>query len=263
MTVEKRTDTPDWNDLRFFVELARCQNLSAAARNLKVSHATVARRIASLEASLGKPLFEPRGGRYALTLDGRRVLSMAEAMEESALAIARMPAVSADKIAGPVRITATDAMGSLMLPPILRRLMQLRPGLRLSVVGTNENLSLERREADIALRVARPSTGNIVMRKLSDIAYYFYACPEYLASVGNGEIGYIGYSGIGLNTPESQNFAAVAPIDRIVYSTTRSSAAFTPSRQVSALACYPVIRVSRRGWCAWRSTSPYCANCGW
>ncbi|RYZ44992.1 MAG: LysR family transcriptional regulator [Myxococcaceae bacterium] len=89
MVVQKRPAPLDWEDLRFFVALARAGSLSAAARQLKVSHATVGRRVAALEDTLGRALFDRRVDGYALTAEGAAVLELATGMDERALAILR------------------------------------------------------------------------------------------------------------------------------------------------------------------------------
>src|SRR3954454_4330503 len=86
---DKKRTVMDWEDLRYFVALARHVTLSAAARELRVNHATVARRVASLETLLGRPLFDRRAKGYALTAEGKSVLDEARPMEEAALSVLR------------------------------------------------------------------------------------------------------------------------------------------------------------------------------
>ena len=89
MPDKKRTARLDWEDVRYFVALARHATLSATARALRVNHATVARRIASLETLLGRALFDRRANGYVLTAEGRSVLDEASAMDEAALSVLR------------------------------------------------------------------------------------------------------------------------------------------------------------------------------
>ena len=84
MSVQKRTAPLDWDDLRVFVTLARAGSLSATARALRISHATVGRRIAALEASVGGVLFDRRADGYTLTAEGQAVLDLATGMDEAA-----------------------------------------------------------------------------------------------------------------------------------------------------------------------------------
>ena len=88
MPDKKRTDL-DWEDVRYFVALARHRTLSATARALHVNHATVARRVASLETLLGHPIFDRRASGYVLTAEGKALVNHASAMNEAALSILR------------------------------------------------------------------------------------------------------------------------------------------------------------------------------
>jgi DNA-binding transcriptional LysR family regulator len=101
MPDKKRTERLDWEDVRYFVALARHGTLSATARALRVNHATVARRIASLETLLGRPLFDRRAKGYVLTAEGKAVLDEANAMDEAALAVLRR--LDAHRLSGLVR----------------------------------------------------------------------------------------------------------------------------------------------------------------
>ena len=96
MPDRKRTAGLDWEDVRYFIALARHGSLSATARALRVNHATVARRVASLETLLGRPLFERRPDGYALTAQGRAVLDEAGAMDAAALSVLRRLDASAE-----------------------------------------------------------------------------------------------------------------------------------------------------------------------
>jgi len=102
----------DWEDVRFFLALARRGSLSAAARHLHVNHATVARRIGALEAALGQVLFERRPDGYGLTRNGEAALEAAAAMEASALALS--DAVRHDEPQGTVRVTAVPSVARLV-----------------------------------------------------------------------------------------------------------------------------------------------------
>src|SRR5215475_6200930 len=109
MADKKRTAGLDWEDIRYFVALARHGSLSATARALRVNHATVSRRVASLEAALRRPLFDRRADGYALTAAGKAVLDEAGMMEEGALSVLRRVDASSE-LNGPVRLTVARAM---------------------------------------------------------------------------------------------------------------------------------------------------------
>lgn len=183
MPVHKRTDAPspgnlDWNDLRYVLALARQGSLSATARLLKVNHATVARRIAALEASLGLTLFERRARGYVPTPAAAPVLQAAEQIEAPLLRLARLgDARTGEKVTGTVRITCTEGVASHSVAPLLAGLRQRWPGLQIELVVEHRSLSLARREADIAIRWARPKTGELYASKLGAVPYRLYRNP--------------------------------------------------------------------------------------
>ncbi|MBP2300208.1 LysR family transcriptional regulator [Azospirillum picis] len=183
MTVQKFTGAGplDWDDLRVFLELARAGSLSAAARRLRLSHATVGRRLAALEESLGRTLMERRPDGYVLTEEGEGVRALAEAMDERAQAIRRREGGQAGAeagLGGTVRLTMTQALADRFVIPRLGALRRAHPGLDLEVIADNRTLSLARREADLAIRLARPQRGDLVGRRLATLAYGLYAAPD-------------------------------------------------------------------------------------
>jgi DNA-binding transcriptional LysR family regulator len=105
MPDKKRTEDLDWQDVRYFVALTRYGTLSATARALRVNHATVARRVTSLETVLVRVLFERRADGYALTVEGKAVLDVASAMDEAALSVLRRLDAGTE-LSGLVRVTA-------------------------------------------------------------------------------------------------------------------------------------------------------------
>jgi DNA-binding transcriptional LysR family regulator len=171
----------DWEDLRYFVALARHGSLSAAARALKVNHATVARRIGALETSLGRVLFDRRADGYALTMEGRAILADASAMEEAAFGLLRRldgESVAAE-VSGPVRLTTTHSLASGFLVRRLAGLAERYPAIDIDVAVEVRVVSLARREADMALRYGRPSDSALVGRRVGRIGSAFYAAPEW------------------------------------------------------------------------------------
>ncbi|HEX6957671.1 MAG TPA: LysR family transcriptional regulator [Ferrovibrio sp.] len=178
MIVQKLSDQPDWNDLRYALELARHGSLSAAARALKVNHATVARRITALEAALGVTLFDrgPRG--YRPTPAAAPVLEAAEQVEAPLLHLSRLAeAQRGEQIEGTLRVTATEGVASYMMAPLLPQLQSRWPRLEIEIAVEHRSLSLARREADIAFRWAKPETGDIYATKLGMVPYHLFRHP--------------------------------------------------------------------------------------
>ncbi|MGL5361565.1 MAG: LysR family transcriptional regulator [Bosea sp. (in: a-proteobacteria)] len=170
----------DWDDLRFFLAVARSGRLTAAARRLGADHATVSRRITSLEESLKAKLFERRPQGYGLTTHGERLLAKAESMETDALAIQSEIGGADMALSGTVRIGAPDGFGTSFLAPRLPRLMAAYPSLEVQLVAMPRLLSLSKREADVAITLAPPKEGKIVARKLADYRLGLYASRAYL-----------------------------------------------------------------------------------
>ncbi len=174
----------DWDDLRFFLAVARAGRLTAAARQLEADHTTVSRRISALEASLKAKLFERSPQGYTLTEPGERLLKHAEAMETQALAVASELGGADLALSGTVRIGAPDGIGTYFLAPELGALAERHPGLTLQLVALPRTFSLSKREADIAVTLEQPTEGRLVSRKLTDYRLRLYASKDYLARHG-------------------------------------------------------------------------------
>ena len=165
----------NWDDLRFLVVIGREGTLAGAARRLKVDQTTVARRLRALEDALCTPLFERSDGRWQPTATGARVLERATRIEEDVAGLTRIADAGRPGIHGSVRITSVGAIIAEWLVPRLPDLYARHPGLDVALVGSNDNLNVARREADIAIRLARPETGDFVIRKLADVGFAVYA----------------------------------------------------------------------------------------
>ncbi|MBI1244285.1 MAG: LysR family transcriptional regulator [Alphaproteobacteria bacterium] len=177
-------DRIDWNDISYFLAVCRAGSLSAASRQLGVEHTTVGRRINVLERSLGSRLFDRSRDGYVATSRGAEIRALAEDMEVAADALIRRGGGGDAQIAGTLRITSTETLCSEFLVPTLPRLMSRYPGLRVEVVADNSNLSLARREADMALRMARPEGGSLVTRVVASVGYGVYASKAFCRKFG-------------------------------------------------------------------------------
>lgn len=171
----------DWNDLRHFLAVARSGRLTLAAKRLGVDHATVSRRVGALEAALEARLFErsPRG--YALTDAGERLLARAEEMESAAAKLQNEIGGENLTLGGAVRIGAPDGFGTVFLAPRLPSLGQRHPDLELQLLAVPRIFSLSKREADLAVSLARPTEGRLAARKLTDYRLRLYGSETYLA----------------------------------------------------------------------------------
>jgi DNA-binding transcriptional LysR family regulator len=185
--------TLDWDDIRYFVELARQGKLSATARVLQVEHSTVARRIGMLETRLGVRLFDRLPKHWALTAEGEELLAQARRVEDEALAFARAGA-GASTLRGVVRLSAPPVFASVFLVPRLGALRARWPAIALEIIGEVREADLYRREADLALRMARPSQDGLAARPLAQTGYGLYAAPGWFERpaeewefIGHGE----------------------------------------------------------------------------
>jgi DNA-binding transcriptional LysR family regulator len=174
----------DWDDLRFFLAVARAGRLTLAARRLEADHTTVSRRISSLEKALQAKLFERNPQGYSLTEQGERLLGLAEGMETQALAVASQVGGADLALSGTVRIGAPDGIGTYFLAPELGALAERHPDLTLQLVALPRTFSLSKREADIAITLEQPTEGRLVSRKLTDYRLRLYASKDYLARHG-------------------------------------------------------------------------------
>ncbi len=165
----------NWNDLRFVLTVARCQSLAGAARRLKVNESTVGRRVAEAERRLGARLFERSLGAFHPTEAGQTVVAGAERVELEVQAVAA--AVSgADRLAaGAVRLTSVPIVVNRVLVPALPQLLRDHPQLRVELIAEPRDLSLTKREADIALRLARPHKDlRAIARRIGRLDYAVY-----------------------------------------------------------------------------------------
>jgi DNA-binding transcriptional LysR family regulator len=174
----------DWNDLRFFLAVARAGRLTAAARHLEADHTTVSRRISALETALKAKLFERKPQGYSLTEQGERLLAHAENMESQALAVASEVGGADLALSGTVRIGAPDGIGTYFLASELGALAERHPDLTLQLVALPRTFSLSKREADIAITLEQPTEGRLVSRKLTDYRLRLYASKDYLKRHG-------------------------------------------------------------------------------
>ncbi|MEA1650020.1 LysR family transcriptional regulator [Nitrospirillum sp. BR 11164] len=200
----------DWEDLRHFAALATGGTLSAAARALGVEHATVARRVAALEQALGLKLVDRRGRRLALTAEGERIAAVADRMARDARTVRRLADGARSDIAGTVTISAPPALAVLLLAPVLATLRRRHPALTLTLLGEVRSASLERREADIAVRMSRPTEGDLTARKLAPLPFHLYATPAYLAATAPGNWAFIGSAAPLDRSPQQQVLEGLA-----------------------------------------------------
>ena len=174
----------DWDNLRYFLAVARAGKLTAAARRLGQDHTTVGRHIASLENALHSKLFERRAEGYRLTETGQRLYENAKILESSVCEIQRDLVGRTQHVEGVVRISAPDDFGNLFLAKHIGELQSLHPDLKIELITLPYTLSVSKREADIAIGVERPAEGRLFVRRLTDFEMRLYATRDYIDAHG-------------------------------------------------------------------------------
>lgn len=167
----------NWNDLRFFLAVARSGGLSSAARELATSPSRVARRIDALESALGVPLFLRSLDGYRLTDEGDAFVPRAEAVETAALSYQGKAALCAG-VAGTVRLATAENLVTRLIAPALPDFLNAHPNLTLNLMTAVKTVDLDRHEADLALRMTRPASGDTRIRKLGHMACAVYRAAE-------------------------------------------------------------------------------------
>jgi DNA-binding transcriptional LysR family regulator len=169
----------DWNDLRLFATVARHGTQLGAARELGVDHATVGRRLKSLEARLGVPLLERRDRRLYVTKEGHVLLDRIIRMEALALEALRRLGDSSQLMSGVVRISATEGVAAYWLADHLVAIQRENPGLTIDVSCTAVRADLGRGEADIALRYGPPTAPGDIVHAVLRIRFGLFAAQGY------------------------------------------------------------------------------------
>ena len=179
----------NWDDIRFFLAIARESSLSAAARVLRVDHATVGRRLATLEQRLSAKLFNRTPEGFAITSAGQAMLQQAEAMEAGALAVERLASGHDERSSGLVRVTTLEILAHQVVVPAIACLQKSHPQLQVDLLVGLRTLDIARRQADIAVRLARPTDASLICRKLGEFGVTAYASRHYLEAHGRPKRG--------------------------------------------------------------------------
>jgi DNA-binding transcriptional LysR family regulator len=169
----------DWEDIRHFLAVAQSGTLSGAARKLKVDHATVSRRLAALEAALDVRLVDRLPRSCRLTTIGTQVFERAVEMESGAHGISRLAKAAHAPLVGRVTLSAPPVLVTHLLAEHLARFRVDYPDIRLSLPAQGQQVSLSRREADVAVRLVRPDEAGNVTRKIGKMSFGLYAYRSY------------------------------------------------------------------------------------
>ncbi len=174
----------DWDNLRFFLAVARSRSSNGAARELKVNQSTVVRRIEALENELKLILFHKKRDGYRLTLQGEALLQEANAVETSVFALTRKASAMDVALSGTLRVTTAEGMALGLVPQLLEEFQRLHPAIQVDLVIEDRYSDLSDGKAEVALRAGPPGDGTLVGRKLSDQSWAVYASHTYLERYG-------------------------------------------------------------------------------
>ncbi|TWB15345.1 LysR family transcriptional regulator [Nitrospirillum amazonense] len=226
----------DWDDLRYFLAIARHGTLSGAARQLGVSQPTVGRRLEALETRLGTRLFQRTPTGYVPTEAGTGLVAGAERMETEALAAERAATGLDVGLEGAVRATSPEWVGQWLLGPHLAHFHDAHPGITVELVTDARLYSLTRREADVAFRFHRFDQNEIAQRRVATVGFGLYAAPAYLARHGTPDFtrGAPGHSLILMN----ESFGGLGDLPWLLALAHDARHALrTNSRDLQAVAC--------------------------
>lgn len=164
----------DWDGLQYFLMVARHGTLARAAQALHVDATTVSRRVSALERALQQTLFERAPSGFIPTAAGRALIPHAEAMASAAARI-HSAQEGGPVLSGQLRVSVSEGFGNSFIAPRLARFVAAHPGIEIDLVASSGFLNPSRREADMAVLLARPRKGPLITRKLADYSLGLYA----------------------------------------------------------------------------------------
>ena len=170
----------NWDDIKIFLAMVRHATVRAAADLLGMSHSTVARRIIALEKGLGVRLFDRTTHGYELTPAGKDILATAEGMEREVMSLERRVIGRDQKLTGHVRVATSDFLATHLLIPSLPAFGRQYPEINVEIVTGYESLDIDRREADIALRITPKPPPHLVGKRLAAVAFAPFVSRDYL-----------------------------------------------------------------------------------
>lgn len=197
----------NWDDLQFVLAVAEEGSLSAAARALRVNHATVLRRVQAFEGHLGVQLFARSPGGYRLRPEAREILTAAETMGRTVDRLERLAPTLGKGLEGAFRVTTTDSVADAILPRHLRDLARAHPRLDVELVVANQPIDMSRSEAEITLRPAISLPEGLAGRMICNMAFRVYAHPDYWRA--NPSPSYRDHKWLGLIAPLTRSPVAV------------------------------------------------------
>lgn len=207
-----------WDNLRYVLAVADAGSVNAAARNMGVNHATILRRIAAYEESLGVELFERSARGYRIRAGGGQIIDAVRAVAEAVDTVERMAAGREVDLSGTVRLTSTDTLSHCILPRHIAAFRAAYPEILIEVTSTNARLNLSKLDADMTIRPATHLPEELVGVAVNAIDLRVFGAPGYLARASGADIAdhhWLGPSGALRTSPLGQ-WAEAIPADQIV-----------------------------------------------
>jgi len=213
----------EWGDVRVFLALWRARTLTGAASRLGVNASTAGRRLAALEEALGVRLFDRTPDGVLPTHAAEQLVGYAEQLEHAANGLGGAVSGFEATPEGTVRLTATPAVAEALIAPAIARLRRRYPGLVLEIDASIPYADLARREADIAVRLMRPTSGDLVSVKLADVPSVIVAARPFTASLGTlralGEAPWLAWESSLGHLPDARWVSANVPLSAVVMRT--------------------------------------------
>jgi DNA-binding transcriptional LysR family regulator len=178
---------PEWSDFKVLLALASAGSVAGAARELHIDNSTVSRRLAALEEAVGSKLIIRGGREFNWTAEGRTLLVAAEAMDAAASRATRSVQTARAEVEGTVRVSVSPGFVPILLRLMLPTFREKHPRLSVELSGAYQRVDLGKGEADIALRMARPTETDLVARRALEVGWFVYASSAYLDAHGRPE----------------------------------------------------------------------------
>jgi DNA-binding transcriptional LysR family regulator len=174
----------DWDKLRVFHAVAEAGSFTHAGEKLRLSQSAISRQISALEKSLDSPLFHRHARGLVLTEQGEALYRTVRDIFAKLAETQALIAESKDRPEGPLRVTATVGLGSIWLTPRIRDFIEAYPDISVTLIVTDQELDLSKREADVAIRVVPPRQPDLIQRHLMTVNFHIYGSADYLKRFG-------------------------------------------------------------------------------
>lgn len=174
----------DWQYWNCFLAVAEHGSVNSAATHLRVSQPTLSRKLLAMEKELGHSLFDRSTRGLTLTEFGASLIDESRQMEQSANRLERLVRGQEQQLGGRIRLSANEVIALHYLPKILPSFLDTYPQLSVELEVSNQTSSLDKRDADVAIRMFPPTQLDLVSRRLFDISLGFYASSGFLDRYG-------------------------------------------------------------------------------